>query len=347
MKNHPLRVLVVDDSAYMRKVISEMVRRSPHIEVVGTARNGRDALQQVAALRPDVVTLDLFMDELDGVGFLKAQMDRQPIPVVVCSSAGRGGETVVAAMEAGAVEFVQKPTALALESVYEIANQLVEKILIAASIAPEKLPIPSPVSAPPAFRLPARPNDHFDAVVIGISTGGPTALRTLLPRFPVDLPVPIAIVLHMPVGYTGPLAQKLDEISALEIREASEGLEMRPGRVILAQSGCHLVLQRRDGAVVSTLPLSPADLFHRPAADVLFRSAAEVYAGRTLGLVMTGMGNDGLQGAAWIKAQGGTVWTEAEESCVIYGMPRSVVEAGLSDRSVHLDMIVEAILESL
>jgi len=183
-------------------------------------------------------------------------------------------------------------------------------------------------------------------VVIGISTGGPQALRFLIPQFPADFPVPIAIVLHMPVGYTQPYAQKLGELSKLRVKEAREGDRFIAGQVLVAQAGRHLMVRRgANGDGFVQLSLQPIDLPHRPAADILFQSAAEVYRSRVLGVVMTGMGNDGREGAAWIKAQGGTVLTEAEESCVIYGMPRSVVEAGLSDGAVPLNQMARAITE--
>jgi two-component system chemotaxis response regulator CheB len=181
--------------------------------------------------------------------------------------------------------------------------------------------------------------------VIGVSTGGPQALRYLLARLPASISAALAIVLHMPPGYTGPLAAHLDELSGLEVLEAEEGLEMRPGRAILARAGYHLSLVLSAGEeVVSHLDLSPQDTPHRPAVDVLFRSAAEIYHERTLGVVLTGMGNDGTAGSVWIKAAGGQVLTEAEETCVVYGMPRSVVEAGLSDRMVSIHHLPEIIL---
>jgi len=185
-------------------------------------------------------------------------------------------------------------------------------------------------------------------VVIGISTGGPQALRFLIPQFPADFPVPIAIVLHMPVGYTQPYAQKLAEISKIQVKEAREGDSFIAGQALVAQAGRHLLVRpTHSGHAVVQLSMQPIDLPHRPAADILFQSAAEVYGNRVLGVVMTGMGYDGREGAAWIKAKGGTVLTEAEESCVIYGMPRSVVEAGLSDGAIPLNQMARAITERL
>jgi two-component system, chemotaxis family, protein-glutamate methylesterase/glutaminase len=182
--------------------------------------------------------------------------------------------------------------------------------------------------------------------VIGISTGGPQALKRLIPQLPEDFPVPVVMVMHMPVGYTEMYAAKLNDLSPLEVREAAEGDEVKPGRVFLAPAGRHLLFQRAaNGKVTTHLDARPFDSLHRPSVDVLFQSAAEVYGNRLLGVVMTGMGSDGKQGAAWIKAQGGLVFTEAASSCVVYGMPSVVKEAGLSDKSIALDDMARAIME--
>jgi two-component system chemotaxis response regulator CheB len=183
--------------------------------------------------------------------------------------------------------------------------------------------------------------------VIAVSTGGPQALSYLIPQLPTDFPIPVAIVLHMPVGYTAMYAEHLNQQAALTVREAHLGQPLEAGHVYIAPAGRHLVLQRQGDRVVVQLNLYPLDLPHRPSADVLFQSAAEVYGDRVLGLVMTGMGNDGTQGAAWIKARGGTIFTEAAESCVVYGMPRSVEEAGLSDRTVPLTALGAVLLATI
>ncbi|MBA3533765.1 MAG: chemotaxis-specific protein-glutamate methyltransferase CheB [Ardenticatenales bacterium] len=344
--NRVLRVLVVDDSAYVRKVMRQMLSQSPFLEVVGTARDGTEALEQAEALEPDVITLDLMMPEMDGITFLKAQMAHRPIPTVVVSIADEDSELALAALDAGAVDIVQKPTALANEKVLEITQELIRKVKAAAEIPlgrGQQLPTLPPEAPAPGALLGA---NLVDMVVLGISTGGPQALKWLVPQIPPNFPVPLAIVLHMPVGYTEMYAQKLNDLSPLKVVETREGDEVCPGVVYLAPAGRHLSFQRLDdGKVVTHLDARPFDTPHRPSVDVLFQSAAEVYDGRVLGVVMTGMGSDGLQGAAWIKAKGGLVLTEAEESCVVYGMPRVVVEAGLSDRTVPLSRMLAAILE--
>lgn len=340
-----VRVLVVDDSAFVRKVVTQMLSRSPAIEVVGTARDGDDALEQVERLHPDVITLDLVMPRRDGVAFLRAQNARRPVPVVVCSIAHQSGTLALEAFEAGAVEFVQKPTALATDRVYEIADELIAKVIAASGVTPraERATAPAVVPARPTR---ARTAETVEAVVLGISTGGPQALRQVIPRFPADFPVPLVVVLHMPVGYTAMYARRLDDISKLEVVEVEAGAVLHPGVVWVAPAGHHLTFGRVPGGEVrAQLDLRPHDTPHRPSVDVLFTSAADVFGSRVLGVVMTGMGQDGLLGAGHIKAQGGRIVTEAESSCVVYGMPRAVEAAGLSDRSVTLERMADAITE--
>ncbi|HMC77097.1 MAG TPA: chemotaxis-specific protein-glutamate methyltransferase CheB [Vicinamibacterales bacterium] len=339
-----VRVLVVDDSAYVRKVVAQMLERSPFIEVVGTARDGQEALDLVAQLHPDVVTCDLNMPVMDGVAFVQEQMKRQPVPIVIISIAAESGEQVLAALDAGAIDFVQKPTALATEKLMDIAEELVEKVK-AAALAPRRALAPPPVERRRTPRRATR--GAFDIVVIGISTGGPQALKILIPELPGDCPVPIAMVLHMPLGYTEMYARKLDEMSDLHVVEAKGGEEVVPGMAFLAPAGRHLTFRSGGARVVTQLDIKPLDTPHRPSVDVLFHSAADVYGPRVLGVVMTGMGSDGREGAAWIKARGGSILTESEDSCVVYGMPRSVVEAGLSDDTVPLERLARAIMEKI
>jgi len=242
------------------------------------------------------------------------------------------------------VDVVQKPTALATDRVYEIATDLVEKVKAAAAArvpAPAARPAPPPAAAAPRAA-------RTDVLVVGVSTGGPQALKRLIPSLPRDFPVPVAVVLHMPVGYTELFARSLAAVSPLPVSEARDGEPLRAGAVLVAPAGHHLTLVRRAGrAAEAKLSLQPLDTPHRPAVDVLFRSAAEAFGERALAVVLTGMGADGTAGAAWVKARGGRVFTEAEESCVVYGMPRSVAEAGLSDGSYPLDRMAGAILGAL
>jgi two-component system chemotaxis response regulator CheB len=343
-----IKTVIVDDSAFVRKVVREMLSRSPHIEVVGMARNGEDALQMVEELKPDVVTCDLMMPELDGVGFVRRQMARKPIPILILTASPQDAERVLEALAAGAVDFIQKPTALATDDLLGMREELIQKVKGAALVPLQSLQLPKSAHEIKAPAPTPSSATNVDIVVLGISTGGPQALRYLLPQFPADFPVPLVMVLHIPVGYTALFAEKLAELSRLPVKEAYEGCPVQGGGALLAPAGRHLSFKRNpSGQIVVQLSSQPSDKPHRPSVDVLFQSAAEVYRNRVLGVVMTGMGDDGKQGAAWIKAQGGTILTEAEKSCVIYGMPRSVVEAGLSDAAIPLESMAEEICKRL
>lgn len=344
--DRPIRVLVVDDSAYVRKVLKRMLESDPGIVVVGTAGDGQEALDLVDELRPDVVTLDLMMPRKNGIQFLREQMAKAPLPVVVVSIASESGRMALEAMDAGAVDFIQKPTALALEKIYDIQQNVVEKVKAATGACLPALLRLTETMPQMAETRPSPAKGAVDLVAIGVSTGGPQALRHVLAQLPADFPVPIAVVLHMPVGYTKLYADNLNTITAITVTEAAEGDVLRPGTVYIAPAGRHMILERAsDESVRVHLDIRPMDTLHRPSVDVLFQSAAEVFGPRVLAVVMTGMGSDGLEGAAWIKAKGGYVFTESEESCVIYGMPRCVVEAGLSDRQVPLERLAPTIME--
>jgi two-component system chemotaxis response regulator CheB len=341
----PIRTLIVDDSAFARKVVREMLLTSPMIEVVGAARDGEEALELDASLKPDLVICDLRMPKLDGIGFVRQQMRRRPIPILILSAAAENADEVIDALSAGAIDVMRKPTALATDDLRAISAELVDKVLTIAHAPLANLTraIPTEAAIPVAPRT-----SKVQIVVIGISTGGPQALRRMMPLFSADFPVPIAIVLHMPIGYTALFAEKLNEVCPLSVKEAAEGDLLRPGRVLLAQAGRHLSCRRTaDGNVLAQLTMRPLEKLHRPSADVLFQSAAAVYGAGVLGVIMTGMGDDGKEGCAWVKAQGGTILTESERSCVIYGMPRSVEEAGLSDSSVPLDDMAQTIISRL
>jgi len=342
-----IRTVIVEDSAFVRKVVREMLSSNPHIEVVGSARNGSEGLEMIAKLKPNVVTCDLNMPELDGVGFVRRQMAISPVPILILTASPQDGEHVLAALQAGAIDFIRKPTALANDDLLEIRQELCSKVKAAAG-ARSFLALPEAAAQKGVPLAAQRAPSKIGIVVLGISTGGPQALRYLVPQFSAEFPVPLVIVLHMPVGYTAFFAEKLAEISKLSVREAHQGCPVRAGEALIAPAGRHLTLRRTArGDIIVELSLQPSDKPHRPSVDVLFQSAAEVYGGSTMGVVMTGMGDDGKQGAAWIKAQGGIILTESEESCIIYGMPRSVVESGLSDASVPLASMADEICKRL
>lgn len=333
------RVLVVDDSAFARKVVREVLERAAGIEVVGTARDGLDALEQIASLRPDVVTLDLVMPNLDGLGVLDALPEGGPVVVVVSFSDAQS-DLGVRALQAGAVDLVQKPTALATDQLYELGAELVAKVRAAANARPLPAAAPHPVPPRP-------PSGAFGLVVVGASTGGPQALTRLVQDLPAELPAPIVLALHIPSGYTAALARRLDRDVLPHVVEASNGLVLKPGTVVLAEGGKHLRLIRRNGDIVAQVGHEPRDALHRPSIDALFESAAALEGVRTLGVILTGMGDDGLRGAEAIRRAGGALLTEDASTCVVYGMPRRVWESGLSDASVPIGRMAEAIVERL
>lgn len=342
-----IKTLIVDDSAFVRKVIREVLSSNPYIEVVGHARNGEEALELVETLRPDVVTCDLNMPEMDGLEFVKRQFARRPLPIIILTASPHDTTHAVEALEAGAIDFVQKPSALATDALRQIREELIEKVKSAGAASFQvQQPTQKKAERPPG--APSAPARNVDIVVLGISTGGPQALRYLLPQFAKDFPVPLVMVMHMPVGYTGPFAEKLGEISQLTVKEGYEGCPVVPCQALLAPAGRHLTFQRAASGQVSVrLSHLPSGKPHKPSVDVLFQSAAETFGPRVLGVVMTGMGNDGTEGAAWIKAEGGKILTQSEATCIIYGMPRCAVEAGLSDGSVDLESMVGEIKSRL
>lgn len=344
-----IRLLIVDDSAYIRKILTQIVSKSPFIEVVGTATNGKEALEKVKELNPDIVLTDLIMPEMDGIGFIEEQMKRRPIPIVVCSVATESGELALTSLELGAIDFVHKPTALATDKIFEISDQIIEKVKLASEVDLQKT-LKRINEKPPLERaeIPKKIVKNKEAIVIGVSTGGPQALRSIIPILPKDFPPPILIVLHMPEGYTKIFAEKLNESSNLTVIETQGDEIVQPGFVYLAKAGKHLSVERRsDGNVYTKLDIKPVDLIHRPSVDVLFSSAAQVYKDKLIGVVLTGMGNDGTVGCSEIKKYGGKVIVESEETSIVYGMPKMVLEAGLSDKQVPLYNLISALNEEL
>jgi two-component system chemotaxis response regulator CheB len=337
----PIRVLVVDDSAFARKVMREILQAAG-FEVVGIARDGLEALELIAELTPDVITLDLMMPNLDGIGVLRALPKERAPRVVVVSVSNEESELGVEALQAGAINIVQKPTALATDRLYELKNELVraiEEAALARSFGPART---QAALAPLGAR-----STSCEIVVIGTSTGGPQALTRLLSSLPKDFPVPLAIALHIPAGYTEELSKRLDRACAIDVLEASDGLALRPGLAVLARGGQHLKLARGHGELVVQVDYEPRTEPHAPSVDLLFETAAERSRAAVLGVVLTGMGNDGLRGAHAIHAAGGKILTESEESCVVYGMPSVVKEAGLSHAEARLEDMALAIARHL
>lgn len=336
------RVLVVDDSAFARKVLREVLADDPRIEVVGFARDGIDALEKIDELTPDVLTLDLVMPGIDGAGVLEAlRTKKDPPRVVVVTMSDAESPIAVAALQAGAFDLVHKPTALATDRLYELRDDLVAKVMLAAR---SKIPSLRPSGAVGQVGA-SKPRTRV--LVVAASTGGPRALTVLLHAMPKDLPVSIAAVVHMPYGFTLGLAQRLDGDSLLDVWEATDGRVLERGSVAIGRAGAHLrVSARGEQCLVHVATDGPKSL-HRPSADVLFASAAEAFGPAVLGVVLTGMGNDGLEGARAVRDAGGRVFVEDGATCVVDGMPRVVREAGLADAVIPLDAMAAAIVERL
>lgn len=343
-----LRVVVVDDSALMRRLITDILEADREISVVATARNGDEALDLIPELRPDVVTLDVEMPGLNGMETLKRLMHLYPVPVIMVSALTReGAEVTLEALDCGAVDFVAKPGRLT--DLRGLAGELVRKVKMAASVSVNKLlgTRGSQVRHPPLagvrtererVRGVSRPGgQRVEAVTIAASTGGPAALRAVIPELPSGFPAAVVVVQHMPPGFTRVLAQRLQEISELEVKEAEHLDDVVPGRVLIAPAGFNVALRRIGGRVkveVGGEAVVPSAF--RPSADGVMISAAEIYGHCVLGVVLTGMGNDGVRGLAAIKREGGVTLAEDESSCIVFGMPRAAWEAGVVDRMVPL-----------
>lgn len=345
-----VRVLVVDDSAFMRVMIRKLLSQDPALEVVGVARDGEEALAQVEALHPDVITLDVEMPRMSGLEFLSRLMAWRPTPVVMLSSLTQAGaEITVEALGLGAVDFVPKPGQVV--AIHQVADELVAKVKRAskAKVTPiltsPELGRARPSSDPARFAQTTTRAISWDRVlVIGASTGGPRALRHVLSALPGDLPAAVLIVQHMPPGFTRSLAHHLDQCAALQVREATAGDRLARGVALVAPGGYHMIPDR-DGSI--RLDQGPAVNGVRPSVDVTLLGTAAVHGDRAVAVVLTGMGHDGTDGARALKRAGGVVLAEHESTCVVYGMPRSVIEAGLADEVVPLDQMAEAIVRHL
>jgi two-component system chemotaxis response regulator CheB len=337
-------VLVVDDSAFMRKLVSELIEGSNEFSVVGTARHGLDALQKVRTLDPDIVTLDIEMPELDGLGALERIMREAPRPVVMLTAAsGAGDEMALRALERGAVEFVRKPSGPISLDLVTIRDELLVALRAAAQVnlgGVHDL-------APRATREPAAPRtpggaSHF-VIAIAASTGGPRALAELVPALPAQMDAAVLIVQHMPPGFTKTLADRLDSLSALTVHEAVHGETIAPGHAYLAPGGQHMRVQSIGGARVIALDDSPPVWGVRPSADPLFRSVAEVAGSDAIGVVLTGMGRDGAAGLRTIRDAGGTGIAQDRESSIIFGMPQAAASAGGATMVLPLAAIAPAL----
>ena len=361
--SHPIRVLIADKSSAMRRVVSETLSRAGGIDVIGAACDGREALSLTHDLKPDVVILDNDLPGLTGEEVLRLLRASQPkLPIIMFSSLSlRGIDATFHSLSSGATDFVAKPVAAGhvLQAVRHIESQLLPKVQHWGSLKLGRFVVPgTETTAHTQRQLPVRPSvptksaargrpQRIEAVVMGISTGGPNALAEVVPKFPADLGVPILIVQHMPPMFTRLLAERLDQLGPLSVREAVPQAEVRPGQIWIAPGDYHMTVRRQGDRVLIDTNQNERENSCRPSADVLFRSAAEVWGGNMLGVIMTGMGKDGLEGCRCIRPLGANIVCQDEASCVVWGMPRAVTEAGLADHIVGLKNMADEIVRQV
>ncbi len=345
MSAQPVRVLVVDDSALMRKLIPQILEADNSIQVVGTAMDGNFGLKKIAELKPQVITLDLEMPGMGGLDMLKEIMRRHRIPVIVVSSHSTEGASItLKALSLGAFDFVAKPSDVS-QRMQEIARELISKIKAAAQS--RGIPIHAAAEFPaPVPRQKGKSGARKDPtkiVAIGISTGGPQSLQYLLAQLPADFPGSIVVVQHMPEGFTEMFARRLDECCSLNVKEAQSGDLLFAGRVLICPGSRHLKVKRLPLGDIAILSDDPRVNGHRPSADVMFKSVAEEFGQRALGVLMTGMGEDGAHGLGLIKAAGGLTIAQGEQSCVVFGMPKAAIERGHAMRVVELEAMASTL----
>jgi len=334
-----VRVLVVDDSAFMRTALTRMISCESGFEVVGTAASGSDALEKISALDPDVVTLDVQMPGMDGLQTLRSIMRRFPRPVIMVSSATEKDAGITFdALVAGAFDYVPKQLSPTSLEIAHIRSDLIAKIRAASQARGSR--DSDPLRKPPrSAKSPNRSDARTPAIIaLASSTGGPKALEQILPCFPSDFPLPILIVQHMPAGFTAPFAQRLHSICAIDVHEAIQCEVIRPATAYISPAGLHMRVQRRlsDSQAIISLDPHPADTLHIPSADLLMESVAQLYGNRAIGVIMTGMGSDGAEGMKAIHQQGGLTIGQDEASCTVYGMPHACAQLGVLTRVASL-----------
>ena len=339
----PVRVLVVDDSALMRKLIPQILQTDSSIQVVGTAMDGNFCLRKIEELKPQVVTLDLEMPGLNGIDTLKEIMRHSRVPVIVVSSHSTDGASVtLKALGLGAFDFVAKPHDVAAR-LPEIAQELIAKIKAAAHSRSVKVQ-PIPGTSRRAEKNPANTKAAPTRMVaIGVSTGGPHALQFVLSQLPGDFPGTIVVVQHMPEGFTEMFARRLDEICAITVKEAQSGDLLLAGRALICPGSRHIKVKRLPLGDVAVLSDEPRENGHRPSVDVLFKSLAEEFGANGMAVLMTGMGEDGAHGMGAVKAAGGMTIAQSEDSCVVFGMPKAAIERGFAVRVVGLDALANTV----
>lgn len=353
-----INVIVIDDSAFMRKSLSMMLESDPQIKVVATAKDGKEGIEKIKQFKPDIVTLDVEMPVMDGLTALGIIMKEMPLPVLMISSlTSEGAQSTLEAMQLGAVDFIPKELSYVSLDIVKIKEDLINKvreISLSKSLQfrlqriKARNPFNTVAPTDPSETKRESPQvkivpKDVEAVVLGISTGGPFALLQLIPQLPADFPKGIAIVQHMPPRFTKSMANRLDTLSKVEVREAEDGDLMKPGVVLIAPGGQHMTFNKKGKDIIVRVSVEPMNTIYRPSADIMMTSAVEAYDAPLLGLIMTGMGKDGLEGLKKIKQKGGIVVAQNEDSCVVYGMPKAAVSEGIADYIVSLDDLPNAL----
>ncbi len=347
-----IKVLVVDDSAFMRKAISTMLDKDPEIKVIGTARDGQEGLDMVRKLNPDVVTMDIEMPKMDGLTALRRIMMEAPRPVLMVSSlTTEGAEATLKAMELGAVDFIPKQLSKVSLDIIKIEKDIVARVkTVAGSKVHSATSTRSTARSTSSARRPvASPKGRpkRDVVAIGVSTGGPPVVQKVLAELPADFPASIVIAQHMPAAFTGPFAKRLDGVSKIKVKEAESGDVLKPGHAFIAPGGRHIVLDQKMSRVDVVVTDEPPGELYKPSANVMISSVAEAVGGRGLGVILTGMGADGCEGVRALKAKGGRAIAQSDSTCVVYGMPKAIVDEKLADEIVDLDDLADSIVANL
>lgn len=353
-----VKVIVVDDSVFMRKILSDLINSHPNIEVIDTARNGEEAIEKIKKQRPDVVTLDVEMPKMDGITALKELMKVSPVPVLMLSSLTKeGADATIKALQYGAVDFIAKPSNIFKIDVEDTKEELLRKIIVASKVKLRKKTFKDIHSPKITKRINYRKNKNLDQkrsegkakkiVAIGTSTGGPRALQALLPNIPKNIDASFVIVQHMPPGFTKSLADRLDSISDINIKEAENNDILLPGHAYIAPGDQHMEVIKESSRFKIKLNSNPTVSGHRPSVDVLMNSIASIGIDNVIGVILTGMGSDGAKGLKKIKENSGYIIAQDEESCVVFGMPKSTIKLGVVDKVVPIYDISDEIIKAV
>lgn len=367
-----LKVLVVDDSSFFRRRVSDIINAAPRLEVIDVAVNGKEAVEKALALKPDVITMDIEMPVMDGISAVREIMSAQPTPILMFSSlTHEGAKATLDALEAGALDFLPKKfediarnkdeaVTLLQQRVQQIASRraLMRRTAVRRPVTPTAARVSAtratesassvgrPAAAAPASRFRSS-GKSYQLTAIGTSTGGPVALQKILTKLPANYPHPILLIQHMPATFTAAFSARLNSLCQITVKEAADGDLLQPGVAYLAPGGMQMMLEGRPGSAKIRILDGGERMNYKPCVDVTFGSAAKIYQDKVLSMVLTGMGADGREGARMLKSAGSTVWAQDEESCVVYGMPQAVAKAGISSEDLPLDRIAERILVEL